>query len=67
MPKAAIDEDGELGLGESEVRLARQGLVPSPAGYLVFLEEGKQLEFRGLVALPPDGLHDFTASLVKSH
>ncbi len=33
----------------------------------MFLEEGKQLEFRGLVALPTDGLHDFTASLEERH
>ena len=67
MPKAAIHEDGYLLSWKCKVWLARQGLVPAPAGYLVFLEEREKLELRGLVALPSDGLHDLTADLVECH
>ena len=65
MPKTAINEDGHVFLGKCKVWLAGQGLVPAPPGYLVFLEERKQLEFRGLVALATDGLHYFFARLVE--
>ncbi len=41
VPKASIDKDGDLLLGEGKVGLAGQRKMPSPPGYPVLAQQGQ--------------------------
>ena len=56
--EAAVHEQCDSRLPEHEVRLAENGLVPTPAGDPMRSENPDESEFRLLVATPPDVRHD---------
>lgn len=61
VPEAAVDEDGDATLGESEVRPAGQIDLSSPTGQSAISEEPHNNGLCGFVAAPSNLPHDSRA------
>ena len=59
VPKASVDEDGNLLLGKGKVGLSGQRKTPSPAGDLVSFQQDLQCLLVPLVVAAPDKGHHY--------
>ncbi len=57
VPKTAVDEDGDLLLGERKVGLSEQRKMSSPAGDLLAPQERQQCLFGSFVSPPLNARH----------
>jgi hypothetical protein len=67
VPEAAVHEDGEARMAESEIGAAGDWLVSPPAIDTGGAENGDQLQFGGFVAAGEDGGHDLAAFLLRKY
>jgi hypothetical protein len=58
MPKATIDKNCQAFTPENEIRVARDGRVPTPAFYAGSLQNGDELQFSFTVPLRSNCRHD---------
>jgi hypothetical protein len=67
MPEAAVNEDGEAGSAEDEIRVAWDGLVPAPTGDVSSAEDGCELQLGVSIPTRADGSHDLAALFLSEH
>src|SRR5581483_2787510 len=57
VPKTAIDENGHFEFQKNEIRLAKDGMMPTPPGDLLFPQQLRKNDLRFLVPAPANVRH----------
>ena len=67
VPETTVNEHGEALCAENEIGLARQRLLPPPAGDVVGAENGGEFEFRVFIAVRTNRRHHLRPLLLAEN